>query len=113
MQKLREKCVLGRFKGSRLSPWCGVWKGLECSPIAWLCCSPCPQHTPGMSDFSWDVMEVLLPGTGDRLSVMSESQTWLGAGLGQILSYSHDTGWESLWDPHSNHGEAHGITWTK
>lgn len=52
---------------------------------------------------SRDVIKVLLPGTGHRLSVVSESQTGLGAGLEQILSSSHETGWEPLWDPHSTH----------
>lgn len=56
-------------------------------------------------------MKVLLPGTSD--SVISESQTRLGAGLEQILSYCHITGWESLRDPQSSHQEIHGTVWSK
>lgn len=58
-------------------------------------------------------MKVLLPGSGDRLSVMPKSQTRLGAGLEQTLSFSHKTGWESLQDSHSIHEEIHGTVWSK
>lgn len=99
-------------KEADLSPGVVFGKVWNVLPQPGSAADPVPS-TAQECQISWDVMEVLLPGTGDRLSVMSESQTWLGAGLEQILSYSHNTGWESLWDPHSNHEETHGITWTK